>query len=97
MFRKLFGLVALTVGAGVAAADPPTQQVLVKANVPARAGDAFVVSSKAVNGLVLPVPGLGFVPVPVEVWRCEVWHTPPGAPAGSPRVRSVVNIYTLAE
>ncbi len=97
MVRELFGLLAVLVGVGVASAEPPAQQVLAKANVPPRAGDAFVVSNKAVNGMVLPVPGLGFVPVPVAVWRCEVWHTPPGAPAGSPRVRDVVTLFTFGE
>jgi hypothetical protein len=97
MVRELFGLVAVLVCVGVASAEPPAQQVLAKAKVPPRAGDACIVSCKAVNGMVFPVPGLGFVPVPVEVWRCEVWHTPPGAPAGSPRVRDVVNIFTWAE
>lgn len=97
MVREVFGLIAVLACAGVASAEPPVQQALAKAKVPPRAGDAFVVSNQSVNGMVLPLPGLGFVPVPVQVWRCEVWHTPPGAPAGSPRVRSVVSIFTLAE
>lgn len=97
MCRQLLGLMSVLVWAGLAAAAPPPQQVLAKANVPARAGDALIMSNKAVNGMVLPVPGLGFVPVPVAVWRCEVWHTPPGAPAGAPRVRNVVTLFTLPE
>jgi len=97
MFRKLLGLMAVLVCAGIASAEPPPQQVLAKAKVPPRAGDALIMSSKAVNGMVLPVPGLGFVPVPVAVWRCEVWHTPPGAPAGSPRERDVVTMFTFGE
>ncbi len=95
MIRKLLGVVGALACAAVATAEPPAQRAMVKANVPPRAGDAFVVSNKAVNGMLLPLPGLGFVPLPVEAWRCEVWHTPPGAPAGTPRVRNVVTLFSF--
>jgi hypothetical protein len=45
---------------------------------------------------VLPLPALGFVHLPVEVWRSVVTHTPPNAPAGAPRKRDIVRLFTLA-
>jgi hypothetical protein len=98
MPRTLLAMAILLMWTAVASAEPPSfQRVVAKAQVPPRAGEVCVASNQLARGLVLPVPGLGFLPVPVEVWDCDVWHTPPNAPAGAPRLRTTVRLITLAE
>jgi hypothetical protein len=98
MTRSMLALALLVFAASVAFADPPSSgRVLAKANVPPQACDATVVGHKLAAGLVLPVPGLGFLPLPIEVWSCHVSHTPPNAPAGVPKCRTTVRLFTLAE
>lgn len=97
MLRRLLTLVGFLACGSVVLAEPPAGRVLSKANVPAGACDTTVISCKTASGLLLPVPGLGFVPLPVEVWDCTVIHTPPNAPAGAPKLRNVVRLFTLVE
>ncbi len=98
MTRKLFGMLLLLVVGSEATAEPPTdRRVLSGANVPPVADNVTIVKNCARNGLILPVPGLGFVPLPVQAWQCTVFHTPPKAPAGVRPNQSVVRLFTLAE
>lgn len=98
MTRKLLALAIVLMLTAIASAEPPQwQRVVSNAKVPAGANEVCVVSNQLARGLVLPVPGLGFLPLPVEVWNCDVWHTPPNAPAGAPRLRATVRLITLAE
>lgn len=98
MIRKLFGMLLSLVVASAAIAEPPTdRRVLAGANVPPVADNVTIVKNRERNGIILPLPGLGFVPLPVEAWQCTVFHTPPRAPAGVRPNQSVVRLFTLAE
>ncbi len=98
MFRKLLGVVVLLACAAVASAEPPSdRRVLANTKVPPVADNVSIVKNCERNGFILPVPGLGFVPLPVQAWTCTVLHTPPRAPAGTPPARNVVRLFTLAE
>jgi hypothetical protein len=95
--RTLLGLAFLLIAAGVGSAAPPTwQRVMATVNVPPRACDTAVASEMIADALVVPLPALGFVHLPVEVWRTVVTHTPPNAPAGAPKKRDIVRLFTLA-
>jgi hypothetical protein len=97
MFRSLLGLLALLVVGGVATAEPPSDdRVIRSAAVPAGVG-CFTAKNKLMSGLLAPVPGLGFVNVSVELWQCDVWFTPPRSPAGAPQVRRTGRFLTLAD
>lgn len=98
MVRWLLGLVGFLACGSVALAEPPSgQRVMAKAGVPPQVQCVFTTSQKMANAVLLPLPNLGFVPLPVEVWRCTVDYPPPNAPAGAPRVRAIVHLFTLAE
>lgn len=97
MIRTLVGLAFSLLAAGVASAAPPTwQRVLDTVKVPPRACDTAVSSQMIADALVLPLPAFGFVHLPVEVWRSVVTHTPPNAPAGAPKKRDTIRLFTLA-
>jgi hypothetical protein len=85
---------ALIVATVASAAPPSDGRVL--AGVPAPVQCALIVRQKAIDGLILPVTGLGFLTLPVEVWRCTVDFLPPNAPAGAPWGRAVLHLFTLA-
>jgi len=98
MFRRLLTLVGFLVCGSVAMAEPPsTQRIAAKANVPPQVQCLFTTTQKVTHGILLPLPSLGFVPLPVEVWRCTVDYPPPNAPAGAPRIRAIVHLLTLVE
>ena len=98
MIRKLLGVMILLTCAAVVSAEPPSdRRVLTNSQVPPVADNVSIVKNCERNGFILPVPGLGFVPLPVQAWRCDVFHTPPRAPAGTPPARNVVRLFTLAE
>ena len=97
MFRNLLGVIAVLSGAAVSAEPPSDRRVLATANIPPVADNVSIVKSCERNGFILPVPGLGFVPLPVQAWTCTVFHTPPRAPAGTPPAQNVVRLVTLAE
>ena len=79
-------------------AGPPTDaQVLRRVEVPRVVGDAVVVKNKLADGLLVPVPKLGFVTLPVVVWGCDVYHTPPNFPAGAPPLWKYGSFFLLAE
>jgi len=46
--------------------------------------DTVVVKEKRADGVLLPLPHLGFVTVPVTVHDCSVYRQRPNAPAGVP-------------
>jgi hypothetical protein len=97
MSRSLLGLLALLVLVGVATAEPPSDDRVIRAaTLPAGAG-CFITKNKLTSGLLLPIPRLGFVQLPVEVWTCDVHFTPPRAPAGAPQVRVSGRFITLAD
>jgi len=97
MSRSLLGLLALLVVGGAVTAEPPSDTRLIRsAAVPAGAG-CFITKNKLTSGLLLPIPRLGFVEMPVEVWTCDVHFTPPRAPAGAPQVRVSGRFFTLAD
>lgn len=97
MSRRLLGLFALLVLGGVATAEPPSDSRVVHwAKVPAGSG-ILISTTKEMKGLWLPIPRLGFVKLPVEVWKCDVQFIPPGAPAGTPLIRRTGRFITLAD
>lgn len=96
MIRTLTGLVFLLLAAGVASAEPPSDATILTKVAAGRACDAVIIKNRTADGVILPVPGLGFLPLPVQVWDCTVWHTPMNAPAGVPKKRDTVRLFTLA-
>lgn len=97
MPRTLLGLLAALVVGSVAFADPPSNERLIRwAEVPVGTG-VFITTNKVTNGLLVPVPRLGFLTLPIELWDCGVQFTPPGVPAGAPQIRRCGRFVTLAE
>lgn len=96
MPRSLLTLALLLFAAGVASAVPPSDAAILTKVAAGRACDAVIIKNRTADGVILPVPGLGFLPVPVQVWDCTVWHTPAKAPAGAPKKRDSVRLFTLA-
>ena len=76
---------------------PPDRVVLERVNLPPALGESVVVKNKLANGLIAPLPGLGFLSLPVAVWECDVYHTPRAAPAGAPPVRMSARFFAWAE
>jgi hypothetical protein len=97
MLRSLLGSLALLMVGSLATAEPPSDSRVVRwAEVPAGTG-ILISTTKVMKGLLLPVPRLGFVQLPVELWNCDVEFTPPGAPAGTPQIRRSARFFTLAD
>lgn len=97
MFRSLLGSLTLLSVGSLATAEPPSaERVIRSAAVPAGVG-CFTSKHKLMSGLLVPVPGLGFLNLSVELWQCDVWFTPPRAPAGAPQVRVTGRFFTLAD
>lgn len=98
MTRNMITLVLLLFAGSVALADPPSDaRVLSNTKVPPAASNVCIIKNCEKSGFVLPVPGLGFLPVPLSVWECTSFHFPPNAPAGARPVRRTVHLFTLAE
>jgi hypothetical protein len=96
MPRALLVLALLLVAVGVASAEPPSDATILTKVAAGRVCDAVIIKNRAADGVILPLPGLGFVPLPVQVWDCTVWYTPAKAPAGAPKKRDCVRLLTLA-
>lgn len=97
MPRTLLGLFAAVVVGSVASAAPPSNDRVIRwAEVPVGTG-VFMTANKVVSGLLVPVPRLGFLSLPVELWECGVQFAPPGAPAGAPQIRRCARFVTLAD
>ena len=98
MTRPLLALALVVFAGSIALAEPPSDlRVLASTQVPPAASNVCVVKNREKNGFILPVPGLGFLPVPVSVWECTSFHFPPNAPAGARPVRRTVHLFALSE
>jgi hypothetical protein len=98
MTRHLLTLGLLLFAGSVAVADPPSDaRVLASTKVPNAASDVCIIKNREKNGFIVPVPGLGFLPVPLSLWECTSFHFPPNAPAGARQLRRTVYLFALAE
>ena len=96
MTRPLLTLALLLFAGSFVLADPPSDaRVLANTKVPPAASDICIIKNREKNGFVLPLPGLGFLPVPLSVWECTSFHFPPNAPAGAREVRRTVYLFAL--
>lgn len=98
MIRPSLTLALLVIAGSAVLADPPSDaRVLSNTKVPPAASDVCVIKNREKNGFIVPVPGLGFLPVPVSMWECTSFHFPPNAPAGARLVRRTVHLFALSE
>ncbi len=94
-FGLIFGLfLALSTAK---AAEPTDAQVLSRTPEVGVGRSVSILKSQSAKSLILPIPVLGFVELPVEIWDCAIWSAlPPPAPAGTRGLVTTVQLWRWA-
>ena len=79
------------------AAEPTDAQVLSRTPEVGVGRTVSILKSCSATSLILPIPVLGFVELPVEIWNCAIWSAlPPPAPAGARGLVTTVQFWRWA-